>query len=1136
MDNPWAENWADDPTPKTETLPTTKSVVTTSSKSAWSLPPTTVVDTPIDIVNPTWDATSSLQWNHSDAESSSWGKTTEFASAWDADSNTSERSLDAESFPLPVSNGSAFTDTEVASSKPSLELAQIDHVSPFEDTTPPSPVVLPPPQVHHISPGFDEADGYGTFATVEEEENDPQVWDQSVGTLSNATDIDDGWGDSWGEAQPAFDDGKEEFDEWEAARNEKEKQDKHVPPERLDEILQQFKNISPKLWPDAQEGTIGGSQASRLDSVVSDATLRMLLPEDLTLAMHKPFSQSFVYKRENEALKLSRNNLVTRKGPMTMYMASKGSTSWEASVKTRETSAADAVPVGWKIVPKEDQKMDDPKEKKVVGGGGLLSFFSRRTASSTPEDVTARLSRPVSPANSVSKGATNSTIEDTNPIALSQTPTQSGFHSSTTAVGSVNGGTPESLLSPNSARSTQDFFPTEEPKDAQPASAVSRFLGRFSRNSRSPNTNRESVALSSDDLEFLSDVVPTTQMHASEDDQLKALTNLIHSKPHALPTALPPPLAPPPRRTQDNRTPTIPSKPPQATTVEEDLFSLFDSTMATNNSTNQSHPLPSIPASDTLHFLGSDNSLYASTSSFPSTSSVASPLSTFFSSEGNMSMSPFQSSSSVPRFDGPPPPPPPKVTRTSSPASRPTTPSLFHRNPTALGSAPTLPQLPTFSPNPLSLIAPLAPPPSSRSHTPSLVATTSDASHNALTRDDDDFAEFIASPSDEKPTQHASFSSFGSFGPFDTKSKTSIVSKGQTTSSFSDFGDFDFASVAQRATDVVKPPISRPSSSVGVVNARSVLPSQQATIQVPSRVSQWEHQRTISLVETAASRGDTWLGPPSPLPMALAPPQSSSSEAGDPYDIFAQQSSPAKPVSGTVKAPNPISAVISPPPPPPPPANQSRAGSGGWSFPPPPVLNKPLQPSRNASPAPVKGPQNLLAKIHARAASPPVSTGASSAWSFPSPPKAPSRTSSPAPTNTLQARTAPPPVAPTPASSTWSFPPPPSSNNAPTRATVFPANATLGLGTNSTVAPSPVTKSAVNLPTNWSFPPPPSSKHTSPRATPSPAPTRTASTLSSDFSNFMAPQVKASPPPSKALKSSSGGGLNAQDLAFFEGL
>ncbi len=79
-----------------------------------------------------------------------------------------------------------------------------------------------------------------------------------------------------------------------------------------------------------------------------------------------------------------------------------------------------------------------------------------------------------------------------------------------------------------------------------PASAVSRFLGRFS--SRPKTSSMDSIALSQDDLEFLSDVPSLTSPEVDQDTGLDALSSMIRSPP--LPQHYLLPLPPPPRLLQ----------------------------------------------------------------------------------------------------------------------------------------------------------------------------------------------------------------------------------------------------------------------------------------------------------------------------------------------------------------------------------------------------------------------------------------------------------------------------------------------------------------------------------------------------------------------------------------------------------
>ena len=106
----------------------------------------------------------------------------------------------------------------------------------------------------------------------------------------------------------------------------------------------------------------------------------------LTLQPPIRFSQALIAKRMASSVKLTKNLPLTRGSPMSHYLAAKGSTAWEISVKERKEVVEDDVPVGWRIVEKAPAvtATEGMKDKKT--GGGLFSFWGRRQsqAPSTP--------------------------------------------------------------------------------------------------------------------------------------------------------------------------------------------------------------------------------------------------------------------------------------------------------------------------------------------------------------------------------------------------------------------------------------------------------------------------------------------------------------------------------------------------------------------------------------------------------------------------------------------------------------------------------------------------------------------------------------------------------------------------------
>ncbi len=215
----------------------------------------------------------------------------------------------------------------------------------------------------------------------------------------------------------------------------------------------------------------------------------------------------------SEALKLTRHSQVTRSSPIALYMASKGSTSWENSLKSRPNMIQeDIVPAGWKILEttKEEPIVADDGKKKP--NGGLLSFFGRRGTNSST-DANKRSSSPIASISSAKSGSSPRASVEGGRRSASQsvagdksTPASPSVASFGSTVVQKNDTNP--LPETQATSTTAPINEIVREPSPPPASAVSRFLGRFS--SRPKTSSMDSIALSQDDLEFLSDVPSLT--------------------------------------------------------------------------------------------------------------------------------------------------------------------------------------------------------------------------------------------------------------------------------------------------------------------------------------------------------------------------------------------------------------------------------------------------------------------------------------------------------------------------------------------------------------------------------------------------------------------------------------------------
>jgi len=581
------------------------------------------------------------------------------------------------------------------------------------------------------------------------------------------------------------------------------------------------------------------------------------MPDDMTLPSKVQFAKTFISKQLAEALKLTKHAPQTPLSPMAMYMSSKGSTSWEASIKSQPNITHDDVaPAGWKIVEaaKENTDVDDGKKK---AGSGLLSFFGRRTTISQSDAVSRSASPPVNSPGIPSLMTGSSprvSVDNTRSTSTTVSSSQGGGRTTPASPIAISSSffisTQKNDSNPTASSVASDFIAREP---TPPPSAVSRFLGRFS--SRA-NKARDSLALSQDDLEFLSDVPTFNESEYNHGPELDALSMMIKSP--TLPTTLPPPLAPPPRPSQPTRTLS------QATKFEKDplnndTFSIFNSSDSASKHTHS--PMKSLTTTSPPPVGAPLLNL--------SLSSTASPLAH---SRNSGSTGTNQGRS---LFDGLPAPPP----HTSS------APPPVHK-PKPNAAFPILSQgRDSLAPGPSGVISPLPPPPGSRSHTPAHTALSSSVQVAAnLDNDDDEFSEFLSSPA-QSPLPVPPSSIHNVLATNLANSSSSVGQMPTTTNSI--FDGFDgflepFSSDPQPPQPPAKPK-PQPFAPLPSNNRRTPSTQPPPQQQHSRTVSKADHSRTLSLLENVAAHGQ-WLGPATPLPEALPPPVNSSiSSSNDNY-------------------------------------------------------------------------------------------------------------------------------------------------------------------------------------------------------------------------------------------------------------
>ncbi|KAH9888850.1 hypothetical protein C8Q73DRAFT_793852 [Cubamyces lactineus] len=422
---------------------------------------------------------------------------------------------------------------------------------------PPAPVLPDPLEIAPELAAPPSPDGFGSFevGVVDEVAKSPSF------ALSGVED--DPWGaTAWTESKEEVAD--EPLDEWERARQEKLKQDRRVPPEFLAVILQQCQELISDIIPEHPEGDSDADKdswrndwRSGIEGVpgLNDMMASFLPP--LTLQPLPRFSQTHVAKKMATTVKLTKNLALTKHSPMSHYLAAKGSTAWEISVKEQKEVVEDDIPVGWRIVEKAPAAPSAETSKDKKPTGRLFSFWARRqsqvslTTSGGGSETRSSLDKPKSPVVNETKSESQRGSQDSTRSSMTgsqpQLPTVKA-EPVTSQQAPVS--TATSVQPVASAMSSYGSAPDPVPErsDTPPApSAVSRFLNRFSRRGSTMGSSpRNSLALSSDDIEFLSDIVPSASDDA-EDDSADALEKFVNAKREPIAPVLPPPLAPPPQ-------------------------------------------------------------------------------------------------------------------------------------------------------------------------------------------------------------------------------------------------------------------------------------------------------------------------------------------------------------------------------------------------------------------------------------------------------------------------------------------------------------------------------------------------------------------------------------------------------------
>ncbi|RDX54284.1 hypothetical protein OH76DRAFT_1461862 [Lentinus brumalis] len=597
------------------------------STSSWTSPRiVSSLDEEADLAAPSWSTGADLSWNEPGSPGFSWSQT-------DTDAGWGPSTYEGISLGKPSAQEKVAEATDSTKHDDGTpDGAVIPITSPPATEPVPSPTTqLPsPPSSPPASPepipvvNYEAAvaqvappspDGFGSFESGLEEDA------HSPGLAVDDTEADP-WGSSaWGDTKLEEEE-EAPLDEWERAKREKAKQDRRVPPELLASILSQCEELCRDMCPepevDAQNSDKDAwrnDRRSGMDGVPGLNSLMESFLPPLTLQPPTRFSQALVAKRMASSVKLTKNLPLTRGSPMSHYLAAKGSMAWEVSVKERKEVVEDDIPLGWRIVEKAPAAPATEGTKDKKAGGGLFSFWGRRqsqapSATTSGTDNSRRSSsneeKPKSPVvgelKSESRRPSQESARTSMTGSAAQLPSPLG-DSVASSSALAPAATPPTMSSYSTASE-----PVQDRSGTPPApSAVSRFLNKFSRRSSMGGSPRSSLALSTDDLEFLSDIVPSAADEADE-YSTDALEKFVNTKRETMPAVpvLPPPLAPPPKAPLTIRPASVASNrgsagsktssPAGASSDLEGLFGYLSSTTAITTPSASTPPIPGPPS------------------------------------------------------------------------------------------------------------------------------------------------------------------------------------------------------------------------------------------------------------------------------------------------------------------------------------------------------------------------------------------------------------------------------------------------------------------------------------------------------------------------------------------------------------
>ncbi|KAL5513256.1 hypothetical protein ACEPAH_3654 [Sanghuangporus vaninii] len=1009
MDDVWGNAWAQPEEDVAHSLPTKSKA---NDVPTWSFPSDEKSKhEEADVGIPSW-STGELNWTEPSGQSSLWSSASAVdglpleANGWGSSSDLNPRidsQIDVDEHPydykLPTGEtgaaGTSEDDTEGAkgisrSSTPGpigtvtneVTSSITTSVEQIEQSFSPPPIVLTSFEAPEAPDTFDSLESGDTSVSNSFDEG-KITWASPVAAFDDENSEAEAWGSAWRTPNLAINDDMEENekDEWAVAREQKAMRDRSVPPELLATIIDHLNGLSEDLWPEKDRPQFDQSLGNWRDGMGNAIGLEELMQRALPDTTSQPpirFSGSHSARAMAKSIKLSKNLPIVRNSPMSHLFTAKNLAAWELSVKSKTEIIKDDIPAGWKVVEPE-QKGESKTATAEKRSTGLFSFFSKRASSTTSSAPTvggtdskrSSLSREVSSdtasvlspernssdANSLSskmqQSSSVTSLSSSIPATLSS-PTAGSF--STKAVSSP---------SPTAPSTNQAQGSASEPASQATPSAVSRFLNRFSRtrsDTRSSSSSpRSSIALSTDDLEFLSDIVPSHSDDADEDQQLRSLTALVSSPVQSTklpPSLAPPPLPPPPRPTSLSRSTTPHPQPHSQPLI---LPPLSPSNMNSSDPLNGFTKLNAPPFSSSQSAAvptssGASGSILppplppplsptfvASIPKPPTPSSLSGGAARVVHSRASTSTS-IRSSSMSPtsRLASPPPMSPvPSPLSSFSPVSS---------GVTSAGSASLVTPASKMSAqgrsaSNFSPLSPIPPPPIEKSPNRDYVQASSN-----LLEDNEEFSDFQSHDFSSVPMPHMSSSQPKAPSAFDMSFDTpgngvSSVNEAPQVDLFGDFGSF----VSHSSPDdqsMRSPPTSPTPSPIGPLGVPPPLPKKQTPANLNTlhvrKPSAADHDATTRLLERVAARPGRWPAPPSPIPNPLPPPPSSgansrTSTSGQSLleledgvsqvPVVPVRSILLKPIAGIMPPTATPSKAVSPPPLIPPPSSSRKQSS-----------------------------------------------------------------------------------------------------------------------------------------------------------------------------------------------------------------